>query len=347
VAVDLVHTEQNRFVLFVCETLTGFCQAIPTQSTVTENELAKMLFAHWINLFGAPGRITSDNEIRWRSATGPWRAMLERFGIESHIATPYRSNANGRLERRIGEFVKQVSLLHSEGVCDADDAIPLAVSLLNSVPFVPHGFSAQELFLQRGSWTDALHTNEQWSNTITEHRNRLAAAREKRRAALRDFVTDVHIGSYVLIHSRRFPSQPQDRFAPKWLGPFLVVGKQGRVLLVQVNQREVKVDMHETKVYRGDDPLLPSPPPVMTDQEMAAEGVYRVEKIINHREVRGKWELETVWQNYSEATWNPPRNFISRFKTRPGKFMEETAAAYVAEKGPPALQAAAARLLLP
>jgi hypothetical protein len=343
VAVDLVYTEQNRYVLFMCETLTGFVQAVPTCASVDENELARLLFYHWIALFGPPGRITSDNEIRWRSTTGPWSQMLHRFGIESHFATPYRSNANGTLERRIQEFVKQVTILHSERVCQPGDAIPLSVCLLNSVPHLPHGYSAHELFLQRASWMDAPVANDQWIKILGEQRERLATARGKQHAALREFQTDVHVGSYVFIHHRRFPSQPTGRFGDLWHGPFLVTGISGRVLTVAVNNQSLRVDRVQTKVYRGDEPMQPAHPPVMSDQEMA-EGLCKVEAILEHKQEGRQWLLKTMWENSTEVTWNPLVNFVNKFKTKRGMFLEETAARYVAERGSPELKAAVERL---
>ena len=83
----------------------------------------------------------------------------------------------------------------------------------------------------------------------------------------------------------------------------------------------------------------------MSDQEMAAEGVYRVEAVTAHRKRSGRWELLTRWVNYAEETRNPLHFFISRFKTRPGQFMEETACEYVNASGQQELQEAMRKLL--
>lgn len=83
----------------------------------------------------------------------------------------------------------------------------------------------------------------------------------------------------------------------------------------------------------------------MSDQEMAAEGVYRVEAVTAHRKRKGRWELKTRWVNFAEESWNPLHYFISRFKTRPGRFIEETANAYVQASGVQELQEAVSKLL--
>ena len=101
VAVDLVVMSDQTKVLFICETLTGFVQASPLSGQVNEEQAAKAFWETWIAHYGAAGRITSNNEIRWaHGGQGPWYAMLEAYGIEMHLCTPYRSAGNGRLDRK-------------------------------------------------------------------------------------------------------------------------------------------------------------------------------------------------------------------------------------------------------
>ena len=111
IAIDLVFSgdssrNENSCLLFICETLTGFLQVVPVPSSADEGLLAKMLWRHWVVPYGAPGRITADNDIRWRSPSGPWKKFLDQYFIDCHFTTPYRSDANGRLERRVQEFLK-------------------------------------------------------------------------------------------------------------------------------------------------------------------------------------------------------------------------------------------------
>jgi transposase InsO family protein len=111
VAIDFLHLPQDskegRFnrALFMMDTLSGFVQVCPMNERANEDDIVETIFEKWVCLFGAPGRITSDNDVRWANGS-KWRRLLQDLGVELHLTTPYRSQANGRCERRVQEFNK-------------------------------------------------------------------------------------------------------------------------------------------------------------------------------------------------------------------------------------------------
>ena len=74
--------------------------------------------------------------------------------------------------------------------------------------------------------------------------------------------------------------------------------------------------------------IPPGMPAAMSAEEMAAEGIFKVDAIVGHRFSR-RFEFETSWDGYAETTWEPIGSFIMGFKTRPGGYIEETFDRYI------------------
>ena len=117
------------------------------------------------------------------------------------------------------------------------------------------------------------------------------------------------VGDYALVESRRFPSHESSKFGVKYVGPFLVLGKDGRCISLQIGNATVRCDIGMTRLWTGD-PVGDTSKPSMTFEEMEKEGIYVVEKIIKHKKGVGEPEFLVQWENYQEPTWEPLSNFI-------------------------------------
>ena len=116
----------------------------------------------------------------------------------------------------------------------------------------------------------------------------------------------VRVGDYVLVHVRRFPSHPVEKTDSQWLGPFLVTDKTGRVLTVQMGKNKVRVDSQMIKKWEGDFSQSENvAEPFMTEEDMKQEGMHFMEKVLGHRQRRGRWEFQIKWVGRSESTWEP------------------------------------------
>ena len=346
VAVDLIVMPDQSKVLFICETLTGFVQAVPLSGNVSEEEAAKAFWEGWIAHYGAPGRITSDNEIRWaHGGKGPWYALLEAYGIEMHLCTPYRSASNGRLERRVQEYRKAMRMLHLDHPrIDWRQLNPLTVALLNGKPG-RCGVSPSEMFLNMPQWYDlaivppAASSSSQigtYQHAMEAVRSGLVQQRRWRISKMGKGVSDTKamIGGYVLVHHSRFPGNPHTKVDSPWLGPFLVTELQGRAVVFKLGTAAMRVDLSKTKVW----PYVPDSSsaqvqvrlPQVNQQQAEQRGYYNVEAIEDHLGHGGEWYFKVRWQGYAAPTWEPLAHFVLPTQTtESGKRLHENLAEYL------------------
>ena len=330
VAVDIVYLPSSRSqkqekVLFMMDTLSKFTQACYIE-VGTQEEVSKIFWREWIARYGAPARLTADNDIRWSASSGTWSELLKFHGIEAHFTTPYRSEANGRCERHVQEFNKILRAVKQEQPSlDTIDLLPLAITLLNAQPHIASGMSSFEMFhINKCPWYEGskppqastelfaskyLKAFEATRNAIVNERNRRQEKNQAKQAT-----SQVLVGSYVLVHCKRFPSYPKTKIDSQWLGPYLVTQKDGREVRIQVGQGQLRVDLSLVKLWTCDqDPnqvqedqeWLP-----MSEEEMRQEGYYVAEKILAHKRNQKTWLFEVQWRGFEERTWEPLKNFI-------------------------------------
>ena len=137
------------------DTLTKFLQVCPLDEE-TEEDISQSFWKEWIVRYGAPSRLTADNDIRWRSKKGVWSQMLRFHGVEAHYTTPYRHESNGRCERHVREFNQALRAVRQElPELSVRELLPLVCSVLNAQP-VAGGKTSFELFHEnRLPWYDA------------------------------------------------------------------------------------------------------------------------------------------------------------------------------------------------
>ena len=258
--------------------------------------MAKLFWERWILPFGAPGRLTADNDPRWAGKEGPFTQLLQGFGVERHLTTPYRSESNGRCERHVQEFNKVMRVVRLEQpTLGVSDLVLVAVAILNGQPHSPDGLSSFELFhngrkptssfLEWTDFTDSDHFAKNFGELVARVRDKMVTQRTWRREVgdRRQPSTHVGVGRYVLVHHKRFPSHPLSKFDSPWMGPFLVVQFVGREVVLQVGATKLRVALSQVKLWGGQG--VPEQPqvPTMTAEEMAAQGVYLVERVLSHR----------------------------------------------------------------
>ena len=141
------------------------------------------------------------------------------FGVDLHFSTPYRSQANGRCERHIGEFDKIMRMVRLEQPSVSVIAlIPVAVSLLNAQPQHPCGISSFEMFHHgRLQWFDTMlpdvaspnHFVETSRKLVQNFRDQVCDQRTYRMSRDRKPPSSVKVGSHVLVSAKRFPTHPK------------------------------------------------------------------------------------------------------------------------------------------
>ena len=309
------------------DTLSGFIQCAVCPEPITTECVVTALWHTWIRCFGAPGRLTADNDRRWRDSSGLWSSFLNLYGIEMHLTSPYQSSTNGRCERRVQELRKELRIVVTEFPDLAwPDTLCLATCLVNAQPRAFSGKSALDMFLPgKSQWPDnfsslvGLPEGSLLSNVqkATERlRETMARDRAYRHTRKVRYQPDTKVvpGVYVYVHKRRFPSA--ERGLSLWLGPYLVNASSGREAEVLVNGKTFRVHHSMLKVAPdGEVPSSRAMPtlPEMTPEEMADEGYFVAEAVLDHARTRRGWEVHVRWSDGS-FTWEPVRNLIQELR---------------------------------
>ena len=99
-----------------------FVQAVPLKEDTRSSEVTRKFWLHLVCPFGAPGRLTADNDVRWKSDESVFVKMLRSMGTQVHWTTPYRSPSNGRCERHVQELNKMVKVVCATFAPNEEDA---------------------------------------------------------------------------------------------------------------------------------------------------------------------------------------------------------------------------------
>jgi hypothetical protein len=133
-------------ILVIIGKLTKYAIFIPTSTTVTEKETAKLFFSHIIAKFSIPHQIISDQDTRWKGDF--WKEICSQIGMRTSLTTAYHPQVDGQTE--ILNQGLEISLRAYIGPSQDDwsshlDGLALSY---NSTPHTATGFSPA--FLLRG-----------------------------------------------------------------------------------------------------------------------------------------------------------------------------------------------------
>ena len=77
-----------NYILMVCCALTRFCRVYPCTKRIDGEQAFEILFKEWIQVYGRPVEVYSDNDVRFTSEKGYWRGLLSRTGVRVHFSIP-------------------------------------------------------------------------------------------------------------------------------------------------------------------------------------------------------------------------------------------------------------------
>jgi hypothetical protein len=122
----------------------------------------------------------------------------------------------------------------------------------------------------------------------------------------------------------RRPEKSGDKLDSRWLGPAIVVSREGeRSYVIKVNpDHEMKAHRSFLKPFK-EEIFVGSPTPLFFHQRTvldpsAAPDEYEVDKILRHRrDEKGNYEFLTKWKGFdvTDSTWEPIGNFFHRYSS--------------------------------
>jgi len=345
------------YVLTIVDALTRFVQFIPCTKNITGEGTLKLILKEWIQHYGKPREILSDNDVRFSQEKGFYQSAFKSLGIDTHFGLPRRPQSNGICERTNRSFIQNARALSIDcKTMDWPKLCPLVTWIMNSQISSQTGYSPSDLFLGRPSWNFS-KVPEPCSNPCVENwlseqlilqekaTRRLTTLRERarRRANKGRVQTSYSKGDYVLVHKSRWPQKKIPKLESPWYGPFRVHEVHFNSLVVMASPSLgglVKVSLSMIKRWRDvfdldeeEEVIVPEEEEEqveeMNDDEMAEEGFYNVESILKHKFQQG-WRFLVKWEGYpvENSTWEPVKNFIQSSGVVNSKFKE-----YCLEKG--------------
>jgi hypothetical protein len=362
VAMDFVTglpvTKQGYDALFiVTDRLTKMVRIIPTHTTATAPDTARLFVDNIVRLYGVPKGIVSDRDSKFTSMF--WKSMFSMLGTQLHMSSSYHPQTDGQSERS-NQTVEQILRCYtSKFMDDWDTHLGLAEFSLNSAISASTGISPFKLMygFQPSSPLERVleaftvdtvdnvkqvHTTAQFLEEMTADLQMAkdSILRAQAQAAIqankhrRDGAFEM--GDLVMLNSAHVNLKGTSRkLKPRWVGPFrvtqLVNNVSVRLELPTTIRLHPVVHISQIKPYVVDPrwEIRNKPPPPVVDADGGVS--YIVERIMQHKTVyRGarrtpsskylvKWEGYPLW----ECTWEPESSFdnnvvLQAYKTEMG-----------------------------
>ena len=138
---------RNKFILTMTDNWSNFLVAVPTKTQKAEESIA-LIRTHWIDKFGLPTELTSDNHPSFKSKF--FKTVLKAFDCKTTNSTPYVSRSTGRVERANRRINTALRAGLPEGQYkDWDIWLSRIVFVLNSLRNRHTGYSSNRLVFGR------------------------------------------------------------------------------------------------------------------------------------------------------------------------------------------------------
>ena len=316
-------------ILVIIDRLSKYVKLVPTTTTVTAPEVARLFVDHVMKSHGCPKSIVSDRDKNFTSHF--WQTVCELWQIEQLMSTAFHPQTDGqteRVNRVLEEYLRSyVNPLHD----DWDQYLPMAEFAINNSKQASTGMSPFEMMYGESPYMPlGLADSSRECPAGKQFAENITKAVEKARIALADAQgrmktyadskrRDVSYspGDLVLLSTTnlRLKVPGSTKLLPRYVGPFPVeqaIGKAAYKLALPSAMRIHPV-FHVSLLhpYHSDGAVHP-PPPLYFDDGLP---FYEVEAVLQHREVRrGKRAVKhylVKWKGYGHEhnTWEPEGNF--------------------------------------
>jgi hypothetical protein len=315
-------------ILVVIDRLSKMVHLIPTTSTVTAAEVAKLFVENIVKLHGVPKSIVSDRDKNFTSIF--WQTVCQLWGIKQRMSTAFHPQTDGQTERVNRVLEEYLRSYVNPMQDDWDRYLPMAEFAFNdsyhsstgTTPFyMTYGYHPRmpddlEKALQDNPAGYDFVGNIQAAVRNAREQLKQAQNRQKTYADSKRRAQSFEPGDLVLLSTTnlRLKVPGSQKLLPRYIGPFAIEKKAGTAAYKLALPSSMRVHpvfhvslMHE---YRADGKVQP-PPPLFFD-----DGVpfYEVEAVMKHREVkRGKRVVKQYlikWAGYGPEhnTWEPEKH---------------------------------------
>lgn len=315
-------------IMVVIDRLSKMVHLIPTTSTVTAAEVARLFVQNIVRLHGVPKSIVSDRDHNFTSIF--WQTVCQLWGIKQKMSTAFHPQTDGQTERVNRVLEEYLRSYVGPMQDDWDSYLPMAEFAMNDSYHTSTGMSP--FYMTYGyhprmpeDLEKALHDNPAGYDfvgniqaAVSKARAQLKQAqnRQKTYADSKRRDDSFEPGELVLLSTTnlRLKVPGSQKLLPRYIGPFAIekqVGKCAYKLTLPTAMRVHPV-FHVSLLhkYHADGKVHP-PPPLYYDDGVP---IYEVEAVLKHREVKkGKRVVKQYlikWTGYGHEhnTWEPEKH---------------------------------------
>jgi hypothetical protein len=296
----------------------------------TGAKAAKLMLQYAWRPFGVPSIITSD--LGSHFVSGWWQTMCALMGIRQAYSQAYHHQANGRAERAGQQIMERLKKIQVEDKLNWVEALPQALDRIHDTPG-ESGLSPFQILFGRhrplgGLPYEPLRDCEDSRSFFSRQReidlvvaskmNNLHAEQCSRANRGLDGWEVLGVGDLVWYLR---PPDSGTKLDSRWLGPCKVIAREGvHSYLIETKPGHImKAHRKALKLY-VEDPTAEEPIPLFFHRRTVpeAEGApdtWLVDKIIDHKLVKGKMFFLTRWQGFDEANWEPIEHFFQEYNS--------------------------------
>ena len=237
----------NRYIVSIIDKFTRFCMLVPVADIKTLTVIKAL--QKWINLFGPPKHLLSDNGSQFVSEI--FKIYTNTHNIKQHFSTPYYPECNGQIER-LHRWIKERLILISidgglnfiDGQDNWDDYIGIIQHSYNSTPNTMTKFSPNKIifgydfqyninpstqpitsnttstkdYIRYMNNTRSIITNTSIFNQQNYDKIRLKSINKSRNKSI-----EYEIGDLILINVSRRMIGNKSKLTASWHGPHEII----------------------------------------------------------------------------------------------------------------------------
>ena len=239
VYLDVMHSPHyagHNFALLVTCGLSRFARLFPMNTKADSETVLKTLFEEWVQVYGLPKVIHSDQDVHLTAAGKWYRGALETLGCEIQFDTPYLRTKNALCVWQIRSFKTVMRILMAQEKRRKWLRVLLyAIYLMNNQVSTRTGYSPHEPFFGRPGFHMEFPTPPDANPKVKEWMEKQVVLAGKAKELLQKIrerentrsncgrkAVEYQIGDMVLVHHQRLPRWKKNDLDLPYYGPFMV-----------------------------------------------------------------------------------------------------------------------------
>ncbi|GMF14672.1 unnamed protein product [Phytophthora lilii] len=289
---------------------------IPTHTTATAEDTAKLFFNNVIRHYGIPSTIISDRDQKFTSKF--WTALVSLTKIKAAMTTAHRAQADGQTKRQNRTLDDSLRCSISYHGTDWNEHLPM-IEYAHAT-LVSSSSKLSPFFVDTGREPKNPLVIERARKNLLDTQAAQKKFYDKRRAENPFKVGDLALLSTQdlnISHSTAETTLRSRKFIPRFIGPYSILEIQGNVALLDLpaNLKHLspRFNIDKLKVYisnpdRFEGRVILKSTPVIFDDD--GEPLHVIEALIKRRTFNRQPEYLVKWHGlpHHENTWERARD---------------------------------------